>query len=295
MDSLQYHQGVKQMSARVFTRPNGWLVLWLIILSLPGCGGANSQYVTRPVQGSQSLSVEEITQMAGQSLQMMGYGIQEQNIPAGYIYARKRVAEDIYGRSTEMKISVQPDEAGEKVLGVEAFSCPGCIPEAHFSPFWMANQFYTFFDLVYKASGRFVARQSVSPSPVQAPAFVPGPPSPPEKPGRAPSSPSLEIIKVEIDPPSVQAGSRFHILTEYRVQDPGTAEKEVPVYFRFSILRGSQVLYNPEGMEIKSLNGGIMKRTDPMNASVQKGGYAAKVTIQFKSASAEGTANFKIQ
>jgi hypothetical protein len=283
------------MIPRIFSPPKVCLVWLLIVFILPGCGGGNSQYVTKPVQGSQNLTVDEITQMAGQSLQMMGYGIQEQNIPSGYIYARKRVAEDIYSRSTEMKINVQPGVAGEKVLGVEAFTCPGCIPEAHFSPSWMANQFYTFFDLIYKASGRSAERQPASPPPLRAPALVPGPSSPPEKSVGAPSSPSMEILKVEIEPPSVQPGSRFHIVTEYRVLDPGTGEKEVPVYFRFSILRGSQVLYSPEGMEIKSLNGGIMKRKEPMNAPDQKGAYAAKITIEFKGGSAEGTANFNIQ
>ena len=183
------------MIARVLARPNVCFVLLMIVLTFPGCGRGISQFVTKPVQGSQNLSIDEITQMAGQSLQMMGYGIQEQNIPAGYIYARKRVVEDIYGRSTEIKINVQQGQVGEKVLGVEAFSCPGCIPEAHFSPSWMANQFYTYFDLRYKASARFAGTKA---SPVQGsppPGSISGSPPITGKSADGPlSAPSPNII-----------------------------------------------------------------------------------------------------
>ena len=183
------------MKARVFPPPNVCFILLMIVLTLPGCGRGISQHVTKPVPGSQNLSIDEITQMAGQSLQMMGYGIQEQNIPAGYVYARKRVVEDIYGRSTEIKINVQQGQVGEKVLGVEAFSCRGCIPEAHFSPSWMANQFYSFFDLVYKASGRSAGTKA---SPVQGsppPGSISGSPPMTGKSAEGPlSAPSPNIV-----------------------------------------------------------------------------------------------------
>ena len=204
------------MKARVFPPPNVCFILLMIVLTLPGCGRGISQHVTKPVPGSQNLSIDEITQMAGQSLQMMGYGIQEQNIPAGYVYARKRVVEDIYGRSTEIKINVQQGQVGEKVLGVEAFSCRGCIPEAHFSPSWMANQFYTFFDLVYKASGRSAGTKA---SPFQGsppPGSISGSPPMTGKSAEGPlSAPSPNIIPT---PGAVTTMGSLKIIEETRAR-----------------------------------------------------------------------------
>ena len=59
------------MIARVLPWPNVCFVFLMIVLTFPGCGRGISQFVTKPVQGSQNLSIDEITQMAGQSLQMM--------------------------------------------------------------------------------------------------------------------------------------------------------------------------------------------------------------------------------
>jgi len=299
------------MIARGFPGPNVCFVLLMIVLTFPGCGRGISQFVTKPVQGSQNLSIDEITQMAGQSLQMMGYGIQEQDIPAGYIYARKRMVEDIYGRSTEIWINVEQGQVGEKVLGVEAFSCRGCIPEAHFSPSWMINQFYTYFDLVYKAAGRssgtktpplqgFPPPSSISGSPPMTGKSAEGPLSAPPPnivptPGAATTMGSLKINKVEIDPTVVRAGSKFQIVADYFVADPKTEEKEIPVLFSLSILEGSKVLYAPKATEIKSYNNKSTIRREPITAGAKKGVYKIKVSIQYNNLSAEGAADLRIE
>jgi hypothetical protein len=291
------------MIARFSPRPNVCFMLLMIILTLPGCGSGISHYVTKPVQGSQNLSVDEITQIAGQSLQMMGYGIQEQDIPAGYIHARKRVVEDMYGRSTEIKINVQQGQVGEKVLGVEAFSCPGCIPEAHFNPSWMANQFYTFFDLIYKAS-----EQSAG---TKASPFAQSPPtqdnagsilnsrSPPSAGKQPPDAeqphPSLRINTMEVIPDVMGAGSKFNIVVEYTMADPTMKEKELPVHFNFSIVQGSEILYSSKSVEVNSSNGGGTKRTEPMTASKKNGAYRVKVILHYRGVTAEESKEFVIK
>jgi hypothetical protein len=152
------------MKNRSFEGKKLWaLFLILILITIVACGRGVSQQMTRPVEGSQSLSVADVTGMASQALQNMGYGIQEQNLDAGYLYASKRVLEDIYGRSVEIKINVAADPTGDKSLSVQAFTCPGCIPEAHFDPGWMANQFYSTFDLVANSATRS-AKPSLPPA-----------------------------------------------------------------------------------------------------------------------------------
>ena len=139
-------------------RPIAWrlglcFVSFLLILSLSACGRGASQQVVRPVPGSQNVPVSDISAMAAQSLMYMGYLIQEQNPETGYIHARKTVVEDPYGRSVEMKVNVIPGPAGDKQLSAEAFTCPGCVPEATFDPAWMANRFHTTFELFAGRSG----------------------------------------------------------------------------------------------------------------------------------------------
>lgn len=141
-------------------RPAAWrrglcFVSFLLILSLSACGRGASQQVVRPVPGSQNVPVSDISAMAAQSLMYMGYLIQEQNPETGYIHARKTVVEDPYGRSVEMKVNVIPGPAGDKQLSAEAFTCPGCVPEATFDPAWMANRFHTTFDLFAGRAGLY--------------------------------------------------------------------------------------------------------------------------------------------
>lgn len=139
-------------------RPVAWrrglcFVSFLLILSLSACGRGASQQVVRPVPGSQNVPVSDISATAAQALMYMGYLIQEQDPETGYIHARKSVVEDPYGRSVEMKVNVIPGPAGDKQLSAEAFTCPGCVPEATFDPAWMANRFHTTFDLFAGRAG----------------------------------------------------------------------------------------------------------------------------------------------
>lgn len=139
-----------------------WVVSCLLVLSLSACGRGASQQVVRPVPGSQNVPVTVISTTAAQSLAYMGYLIHEQNPETGYVYARKPVVEDLYGRSVEMKVHVIPGPAGEKQLAVEAFTCPGCVPEATFDPAWMANRFYTTFDLFAGRAGLYNRSSAMS-------------------------------------------------------------------------------------------------------------------------------------
>jgi len=268
------------MAARVSPRPVVFLVLLTIFLALPGCRRGISQYVTKPVPESRNVSVDEITLMAGRSLERMGYGIEKQDNRGGYIYSRKQMAEDAYGRSTEIYIYVQQGQGGEKILGVDAYSCPKCVPEGPFSPSWMADRFYANFDQVYTASGRSA---EANPSPGKQTSAAEQP------------QPSLRIKTMEVKPDVVRAGSKFDIVLEYTVADPTMKEKELPVHFTFSIMRGSETLYSPRGVEIGSGNGGATKRTEPITASKRNGAYAVKVNLQYRGVNAEESRGFIIK
>ena len=137
-------------------------VSFLLIISLCACGRGVSQQVVRAIPGSQNVPVSDISTTAAQSLRYMGYSIQEIDAERGYLYARKTVVEDPYGRNVEMKVNVIPGPAGEKQLSVEATTCPGCVPQATFDPAWMADRFYTTFDLFAARAGLYNPPPSVA-------------------------------------------------------------------------------------------------------------------------------------
>ncbi len=177
-------------------RPVAWrrgvcFVSFLLILSVSACGRGASQQVVRPVPGSQNVPVSDITATAAQSLMHMGYLIQEQSPETGYIHARKTVVEDPYGRSVEMKVNVIPGPAGDKQLSAEAFTCPGCVPEATFDPAWMANRFHTTFDLFAGRAGLY----NRNPLAVQGP-YPPGQPATPQ--GVAVDERTLKFVTADV-------------------------------------------------------------------------------------------------
>lgn len=123
-----------------------WFPLFLLTISLYACAAGVSRMVVRSVPGSQNVPIRAISATAVQSLAYLGYSIRNQNLETGDIYASKPVGEDLYGRDVAMKVKVMSGPTGEKRLAVEAFSCPGCVPQATFDPAWMADRFFTAFD-----------------------------------------------------------------------------------------------------------------------------------------------------
>ncbi len=118
---------------------------------------------------------------------------------------------------------------------------------------------------------------------------VPAAPAPAEQ-----ATHSLQLTSLNISPETVKSGSVFNVVVNYEVSDPSVKEQEIPVAFSFSILEGSNVLYSPASKEIKSANGGPMKRTEPITAAKRKGTFTLKVSLQYKGRVAEKSGTFRI-
>lgn len=414
-------------------------VFLMVPLVFSACGVGASKYTTRPVEGLPNASVQDVSLVASKALEWMGYGIAERSPGGESITARKRVVEDHFGRSTEMKIQVLLGPGGAKFLGVNASTCPGCLAQATFDPDWMTHQFFQHFDMAVRDPGRYLWMPTAGPPPAPSP-LVPPPGSVPVDPFKAvppeqdlevaravarraahlgielmpvtpelaaflglaepkgaavqnavpdspaakaglkkgdvileadrqpvegprdvviavsnkspgdplvlriwrdgavsektvalaalpraaesptaqgaagrvvgsqdpspagkqtrtasPPRPALQITAMEVKPDTVRAGSKFNLVLEYTVADPTTEEKEIPVQFAFSIVQGSESLYSPKGVEIKSSNGGVTKRIEPVTAGKKPGSYTIKATLTFRGASAQESRSFRIE
>jgi hypothetical protein len=233
-----------------------------------------------------ALSIPSITRMVVKAMQDMGCTVREQDMDNGFAGGSMRVPNDPYGREISIRVAVVRDLSGKISLPIETVDCPDCTAEGGYSSQELEVKFIQYFLQVMNNSPEYLSGGSPLPPPQ---------PLKEVQPARQPAAPTIRIGKVDVKPATVKTGSKFNFVTDYTVTDSSTARKEIPVQFRFSILEGSNILYSPEAMEIQSLNGGTMKRTEPVTASRKKGTYELKVSVNYRDVVAEKSVIFKIK
>lgn len=128
-------------------------------LALSGCATTPPQAMSHSAPDILKASVGEITVLADRTLRNMGYEVVDNNLYAGFVHARRRVANDPFGRSTSLRVTVIQGQSGDKQLRIQAESCPGCIHEGVLDPDWMARSFIAEFHRE-AAAGNWHAGQS---------------------------------------------------------------------------------------------------------------------------------------
>jgi hypothetical protein len=110
-------------------------------LALSGCATTPPQAMSHSVPDILEASVGEVTVLADRTLRKMGYEVVDNNLYAGFVHARRRVANDPFGRSTSLRVTVMPGQSGSNELRIQAESCPGCVHQGILDPDWMARNF----------------------------------------------------------------------------------------------------------------------------------------------------------
>ncbi len=266
-----------------------WCLLWVLAFAVAFAADGRAQNQAkldlREDLKVSALSVSSITRMATDAMQAMGCTVREQDPGRGLVYGTMGVPNDAYGRQVSIRVRVERDTTGKVVLPIETVDCPDCSTEGYSSQA-LEVSFIQYFLQAMNQSPEYLnaGRAPAAPPPVSAVQPVPKPTAPP-----------IQIGKVEVQPVSVKAGSRFNVVAEFIVTDASAAAQDIPVQFRLSILEQSNVLFNSEVIHIPSTNGGTMRRTEPLTASRKKGAYELKVSLQYRDKVEEKSVRFVIE
>jgi hypothetical protein len=276
-------------------------------------------------------SVGEITVLADRTLRNMGYEVVDNNLYAGFVHARRRVANDPFGRSTSLRVTVIQGQSGDKQLRIQAESCPGCIHEGVLDPDWMARSFIAALHRE-AAAGNWHAGQS-APAPAmpsaqpavdqewqrilerqgfeqpmapQSPAqkavpeparqkAAPEPSRQPAAPVAARPEPRLTISDVRTLPETVKPGDPFSVEITFTAHDGAGAPGQMAVAFRYAIEARGATLFERTEEGIKAPRGRPFQIVKHLTATKEQGAYTIRVKLSAGGLSAEGSTPLNVK
>ncbi len=292
-----------------------------VMVVLSGCATNPPQAVHQTVPDSRA-SVGEVAVLADRTLRNMGYEVVDNNIYTGFVHARRRVANDPFGRSTSLKVTINHDQSGYKGLSVQAESCPGCLHEGHLDPNWLARSFIAEFGRE-AAAGKWHAGQSAPASivPSAQPAFdkdwqqildrhgfeqpkapeppdqnaVPEPPIQKAVPVAARPEPGITIGDVRTLPETVKPGEPFAVEITFTAHDGADKPGELTVSFSYAIEIGGAILFERAAESVKSPRGRPFQIVKNLTATKEKGLYTIRVKLVAGNLTAEGTSSLNVK
>ena len=276
-------------------------------------------------------SVGEITVLADRTLRNMGYEVVDNNIYTGFVHARRPVANDPFGRSTSLRVTVIPGQSGSNDLRVQAASCPGCIHEGVLDPAWMTQNFIAHL-LREAAAGNWHAGQTAparampsaqpavdqdwqriherqgfeqptAPEPpaqkaVPEPArqkAAPQPPRPPAAPVAARPEPRITIGDVRTLPETVKPGAPFSVEITFTAHDGADAPGQMAVAIRYAIEARGATLFERTEEGIKAPRGRPFQIVKHLTATKEPGAYTIRVKLSAGGLSAEGSTPLNVK
>jgi hypothetical protein len=293
-----------------------------VVLVISGCATPPPQPASHAAPDLLTASVGEITVLADRTLRNMGYEVVDNNIATGFVHARRRVANDPYGRSTSLRVTVTPGQSGSNDLHVQAESCPGCVSEGILDPEWMTQNFMA--ELLREAAaGNWHAGQSAPASvmPSAQPAFdqdrqrtlerqgfeqpkapeppgqkaAPEPPRQPAAPVAARPEPRITISDVRTLPETVKPGDPFSVEITFTAHDGADAPGQMAVAFRYAIEARGATLFERTEEGIKAPRGRPFQIVKHLTATREQGAYTIRVKLSAGGLSAEGSSPLNVK
>lgn len=265
------------------------------------------------VPDSQPASVGEVIVLADRTLRNMGYEVVDNNIHAGFVHARRRVANDPYGRSTSLKVTVIHDQSGYKGLSVQAESCPGCLHQGPLDPDWLARSFITEFHRE-AAARKWNAAQSAPPpaTPKAQAAFDKDwqqildrlgvkQPQAPESSGQKATpvatkpEPRITIGDVRTLPETVKPGEPFSVEITFTAHDGADTPGQMVVAFRYAIEARGATLFERTEEGIQAPRGRPFQIVKNLTATKERGSYIIRVKLSAGTLLAEGSSPLNVK